>query len=616
MAFAAIGLVVRVLAPLLVDKVSDPAVVVVDDRARHAIALLGGHLGGANSLARRLGELLGAEPVITTATDVHGIPGLDTLGWPVHGDVAGVTRAVLDGEPVCLQTDETWPLPALPQTVAVTSASGNELTGDDGSERPGAARYRIVVSDRLLLEQADTVVLRPPSLVVGVGASRGVRATEIVELVESALARAGLSRLSVRQLATVEAKAEEPGLVEATATLGLPLVVHRAVDLAGVLVPNPSTRVAAAVGTASVAEAACLLPDPDSAELLVPKSTVVTAGPPAMATSESSAVVTAGVPAMATSEPSAVVTAGVPAMATVAVARHRARGRLALVGIGPGARHLLTPRAVAELRAASLAVGLDQYLDQIRDLLRPGTRVLGSRMRQERQRVRQAVEAARQGHAVALVGSGDAGIYGMASPALEQSDSGFDVVTVPGITASLAASALLGAPLGHDHAVISLSDLHTPWPVIQTRVEAAARGDLVTVLYNPRSHGRDWQLEAALKELSAHRPAATPVGMVRQATRADESVTVTSLAEIDPGQVDMYTTVVVGSSHTRLVAGRMVTPRGYSWMPPTPPVACAAPRAAVEGSWRVGGSPTSRPARTGSCAPRSGSGSATSSCPR
>ncbi|MEJ2578869.1 MAG: precorrin-3B C(17)-methyltransferase, partial [Kineosporiaceae bacterium] len=566
-AFAATGLVVRALAPLVQDKRSDPAVVVLDDAAQHVIPLLGGHLGGANDLARLLADLLGARPVLTTATDVHDIPGLDTLGWPVHGALAAVTRAVLDGEPVRLQADATWPLPALPANVTRTETepesepepgsepetgpepgSGPRATTTTGDAVPqggpaAAPRYRILVTDRAVPDDSATVVLRPPSLVVGVGASRGAGATEIVDLIRSGLAGAGLSLASVRHLASVDAKADEPGLVEAAARLGLPLVTYPAAALAAVDVPNPSERVAAAVGTPSVAEAAALLPDPARGELLVAKTT------------------SAATPATTT------VPAG-PAMATVAVARHRPRGRLALVGLGPGARDLLTPRAVAELRAASVVVGLNQYLDQVADLLRPGTSVLASRMRQEHQRVNQAVQAARAGHAVALVGSGDVGIYAMASPVLELSDDSFDVVTVPGVTASLAASALLGAPLGHDHAVISLSDLHTPWPVIQARVAAAARGDLVTVLYNPRSRARDWQLGAALTELAAHRPPTTPVGIVRQATREEEQVYLTTLAETDPSSVDMYTTVIVGSTQTQVVAGRLVTPRGYTWLQP------------------------------------------------
>ncbi|WP_112672040.1 precorrin-3B C(17)-methyltransferase, partial [Micromonospora saelicesensis] len=239
--------------------------------------------------------------------------------------------------------------------------------------------------------------------------------------------------------------------------------------------------------------------------------------------------------------------------------------RLAVVGLGPGAADLRTPRAVAELRRAAVVVGLDQYLEQVRDVLRPGTRVLSSGLGAEEARARAAVAEAAAGRAVALIGSGDAGVYAMASPALEYADERIDVVGVPGVTAALAAGALLGAPLGHDHAYLSLSDLHTPWDVIERRVTAAAEGDFVTLFYNPRSRARDWQLGKALGILATHRSPDTPVGVVRNASRPGERVHLATLATLDPAIVDMYSVVVVGSSDTRLVAGRMVTPRGYRW---------------------------------------------------
>ena len=183
----------------------------------------------------------------------------------------------------------------------------------------------------------------------------------------------------------------------------------------------------------------------------------------------------------------------------------------------------------------------------------------------EEERASTAVELAAAGHAVALVGSGDAGVYAMASPALERYDGSFDVVGVPGVTAALAAAALLGAPLGHDHAAISLSDLHTPWEVIERRIAAAAEGDFVVTFYNPRSRGRGTQLPAALALLRERRPGSTPVGVVRDASRPGERVTLTTLDDVDVSTVDMLTTVVVGSSQTRVVGGRMVTPRGYRW---------------------------------------------------
>lgn len=596
--FLAAGAVTRLIAPLVRDKDTDPAVVCVDEAARFAVALAGGHGGGANALAAEAAAVLGAEPVITTASDATGLPGLDDLGWPAEGAIAAVTRAMLDGDPVTLHSDQTWPLPALPAVpagetgftdgagpvgVAGSTDSASPESIDDpigtddptGTTRPigtadpmdaaappsidsptvsagptdsadlagaagltGAAdagdaadaadvgEYRILVTDRVVPLDERTVALRPPSLVVGVGASRNVSPGEVLGLIDATLAGAGLSPASVTALATVDAKAGEPGLTAAAQRRGWPLITHPAAELAAIAVPSPSQAALDAVGTPSVAEAAALA---SADTLVVPKRK--------------------------------------SAMATAAVARVRSAGHLAIVGLGPGARDLLAPRAVAELRRASVVVGLGQYIDQIRDLLRPGTRILASGLGAEEERAAAAVREARRGHAVALVGSGDAQVYAMASPALLQADDGIDVTVVPGITASLAAGALLGAPLGHDHAVISLSDLHTPWEVIERRVRAAAEGDLVTVFYNPRSKGRDWQLPASLRILAAHRPPGTPAAVVRNASRTGQRVIITTLADLDPRDVDMFSLVLAGASTTQVVAGRIVTPRGYSWQP-------------------------------------------------
>ncbi len=511
--FLATGAAVRLLAPLLRDKRTDPGVVCVDEAGTHAVALLGGHGGGANALAQRVAEVLGARPVVTTATDAAGHTALDSFGADLgfrladRAGLARVGRALLDGEPVRIVADATWPLPALP-------------TG------PGPV---IAVSDRLAA--AGDLVYRPPSLVAGVGASRGVPREEVGELIRDALAGAGLAIESVRALATVDTKADEPGIVAAAHQLGLPLLTYPAGRLASVDVPNPSEVVRAAVGTPSVAEAAALTGARDAgrdASLVVPKR------------------------------------AG--AMATVAVARLTPRGRLAIVGLGPGAADLRAPRATEALRRAAVVVGLDQYVDQIAHLLRPGTTIRRSGLGAEEERARTAVELATAGHAVALIGSGDAGVYAMASPALQLAGPDLDVSIVPGITAGLAAAALLGAPLGHDHAYLSLSDLHTPWPVIAGRLRACAAADLVLCLYNPRSARRTAQFDEALAILAEHRKPDTPVGVVRDATRPDERIVLTTLDAIDASTVDMRSIVVVGSSRSTLVAGRLVTPREYRWL--------------------------------------------------
>jgi len=256
-------------------------------------------------------------------------------------------------------------------------------------------------------------------------------------------------------------------------------------------------------------------------------------------------------------------------MATVAVARLVPRGRLTIVGLGPGADDLRAPRATQALRRAGIVVGLDQYVDQVRHLLAPGTTVLESGLGAEEERARTAVRLASEGHGVALFGCGDAGVYAMASRALQLAPSDVDVEAVPGITAALAAAALLGAPLGHDHAYLSLSDLHTPWPVIAGRLRACAEADLVVCLYNPRSARRTGQFDEALAILGKHRPDSTPVGVVRDATRPGERVLLTTLCVLaaDPSTVDMRSVVLVGSSRSAEIAGRVVTPREYRWLP-------------------------------------------------
>jgi cobalt-precorrin 5A hydrolase/precorrin-3B C17-methyltransferase len=511
--FLATGAAVRLIAPLLQNKRTDPGIVTVDDAGRFAVALAGGHDGGANRLAKRVADALGAHPVVTTASDGLYVPALDSfgrdLGFEIEAgsDLTSVGAALVSGERVNLIADQRWPLGPLPENVVVS----------DDLESP-----LIFVSDRIVDVPRPSVTYRPPSLVAGVGCSRGAAAEEILALLRSSLDEARLSEKSVSALASIDVKRDEAGLLEAAERLGVPLRFYPAEALAAVETPNPSPVVREAVGTPSVAEASVIVA---GAELIVEKRK---------------------------SE-----------MATVAVGRLPVQGRLALVSLGPGEDALIPGLARDALAASELVVGLGQYVDRVRHLLRPGTRVLTMPLGDEIARSEAALEEARAGGAVALVSSGDVGVYAMASPTLELAGDDVDVVVIPGITASQAAASLLGSPLGHDHCSISLSDLLTPWPVIERRVEAAALGDFVVSLYNPRSKGRDWQLGKVKEMLLAHRPPDTPVGIVRDAYRPTQAVTLTDLVSLRPEDVDMLTVVVVGSSQTKVVSGRLVTPRGY-----------------------------------------------------
>ena len=528
--FCAVGVAVRVVGPLLADKRTDPAVVCVDEAGRFAVAVCGGHAGGANRLAGEVASAIGAVPVVTTATDAVGVPALDGLpGLVTTGDVAGVTRALLDGEAVVWEREVAgWPLD-FGQEFSQPSRNSLPRGAADGAGRaevdPRAAE--VLLTDRAVEPRPGLVVLHPPSLVAGIGASTGAPPEEAAELLAAALAGAGLARESLAEVATIDRRAGDPAVTE----LGLPVRAYPSERLAAQAVPHPSPVVEQAVGTPSVAEAAALAAAGPGGELVVPKR------------------------------------AG--RQVTVALARRRRpRGHLAVVGLGPGSARHRTPAATAAVSRADVVIGYGPYLDQAADLLTPAHEVVPSPIGDEEGRVGRALAEAEAGRRVALVCSGDAGVYALASLVWEAvatvtggGGTDADIEVVPGVTAALAAASLLGAPLGHDHAAISLSDLLTPWEDIERRLEAAAAADFVVALYNPRSRGRPHHLERARALLLAHRSPDTPVGVVTDAYRSGQRVTVTTLGDLDPETVGMTTMVIVGASSTRTVAGGMVTPR-------------------------------------------------------
>ncbi|MDQ6840752.1 MAG: precorrin-3B C(17)-methyltransferase [Actinomycetota bacterium] len=499
----ATGIATRAIAPLLADKHTDPAVVVVDEAGRFAVSLAGGHAGGANSLAAEVAGLVDAQAVITTATDGAGLLALDQLrGFCAHGDIAAVSRAWLDGRAPTVHAAIDWPLPFV----------------------GGTGPFQVIVTDKSVPNRDGVVVLCPPSLVVGIGASTAAPAGAAVDLLAAALADAGLDRSAVGLVATIDRRAADPVVT----ALGHAVRSFTADQLAAVAVPNPSPIVAGEVGTPSVAEAAALLGAGTGAELVVTKRKGTSA--------------------------------------TVAVARRqRPAGSVRVVGLGPGGVEHRTPAATAAVRHADAVIGYSVYVAQCRDLVGTGAELVYSPIGAEVDRCDEALRRAAAGQAVALVCSGDAGIFAMATLVLERAPrfGSPSVEIVPGITASLAAAAVLGAPLAHDHALISLSDLLTPRAVITARMRAVAESDLVVALYNPRSATRTEPFTTAVAILADHRPPSTPVGIVTNATRSDQHVVRTTLGELDPAWVGMFSMVIIGSTTTRFVDGRMVTPRGY-----------------------------------------------------
>ena len=241
-------------------------------------------------------------------------------------------------------------------------------------------------------------------------------------------------------------------------------------------------------------------------------------------------------------------------------------GKIIVAGIGPGSKQDITPAVLEAVRQADVIVGYKYYFQFIQPYVSDGCECIDTGMKKERQRAEQAFEMAEQGKTVVVISSGDAGIYGMTPLIYEmrrERGSDIEIESLPGISAFQKAASLLGAPIGHDMCVISLSDLMTPWDVIERRIIAAAVGDFVTAIYNPKSHGRYWQLYRLQELFLQNRSAETPLGYVRQAGREDECIKVTTLGEFDPEDVDMFTVILIGNSQSYIADGKIITPRGY-----------------------------------------------------
>ena len=388
------------------------------------------------------------------------------------------------------------------------------------------------------------LVYHPRRHVLGLGCARDADPGALWALALDALAEAKVAPGAVAAIATIDIKADEPAVLEAARRLGAPLRLFDAAALEAETprLANPSEVVFAEVGAHGVAEAAALACAGPEAALVVPKRK----------TGEATCALAR-------------------APAPIAAPRGRPRGRLSVVGIGPGAADWRTPEASRAVASAEEIVGYGLYIDLLGPLAAGKPRAdfpLGG----EEARCRHALERAGEGRRVALVCSGDAGVYAMASLVFELLDRGgvsdgarrAEVVVVPGVSAMQAAAARAGAPLGHDFCAISLSDLLTPREDILRRVRAAARGDFAVAFYNPVSKRRRTLLAQARDILLGHRPADTPVVLASSLGRAEEAVHHVRLADLSVDEVDMLTLVIVGSSRTRRVGPWAYTPRGYT----------------------------------------------------
>lgn len=530
----AAGALIRILASCLSDKQSEPPVIAVADDGSAVVPLLGGH-HGANDLARVIAAALNVKAAVTTAGDVRFGVALDqprqgyVLANPenaksVMATLVGGARAKLTGAAEWLE------------------ASGLPFA-DDGA-------VEIVVSEKAVETKPNQLYYAPQVLALGIGCERGAVAAEAIGLAEDLLRGSGYSRHALAGVFSIDLKADEAAVQSVAAHFNVPARFFDAktLEVETPRLATPSDMVFAEVGCYGVSEGAALAAAGVDGRLVVAK--------------QKTKRVTAAL--AQASRPIDANTIG------------RSRGKLFVVGIGPGSDGWRSPEASAMVGEATDLVAYSLYIDLLGPLADGKTRHdfdLGA----EEARVRFALELAGQGKTVGLICSGDAGIYAMATLVFELIDCGrlsdaarrVEVQCTPGISALQGAAARAGAPLGHDFCTISLSDLLTPWPSIQMRLKAAAEGDFVIAFYNPVSKKRRTQLAYARDVLLQHRPFDTPVILATNLGRSGEAVRVVPLGELNVDDVDMLTVVVVGSSESRTMKtgdGKtwVYTPRGYA----------------------------------------------------
>jgi cobalt-precorrin 5A hydrolase/precorrin-3B C17-methyltransferase len=524
----AAGILIRAVAPLLADKRVEPPVLAVSDDGAVVVPLLGGHRG-ANRLAGRIAQALEGKAAVTTAGDIAIGVALDEppVGYRLANpeDAKSAMSALLSGEGVTITGENIFDIE--------DTGGAVELVTSEAPQEPGAQR----------------LVYHPQSYALGLGCARGADAQELWALMQEVLGTHDIAPGAIACVASIDLKADEPAINEVARRLGVPLRLFTAQELEAQTphLANPSEVVFQEVGCHGVSEAAALA---IGGELVVEKRKTANC---TCALSRSEAPLT--------------------------VLDGRARGRLSVVGIGPGQASWRTPEVSRLIADAEELVGYGLYIDLLGPLA-AGKQRSDFPLGGEEARCRYALEQAALGKNVALVCSGDAGIYAMGALVFELLDRGVDehgvsdaarrveVVCSPGVSALQGAAARAGAPLGHDFCTISLSDLLTPRADIIRRLHAAAEGDFVIAFYNPVSKTRRTLLAEARDILLQHRPADTPVMLASNLGRATEQVRYRRLDELEVDEVDMLTVVLIGSSNSRLAqlgeGPRMFTPRGYA----------------------------------------------------
>ena len=534
----ATGIAVRKIAPLLRDKTSDPAILACAESGNHVVSLTAGHLGGANRLARRVARITGGQAVISTATDVEGLPAFDEVAAQERARILNtqlirrLNAALLAGESIAF----CGPRQLFERHFAATG----QIIFVESPEKIESKCAVLWDAAGILPENVEHLAVTSRAFVLGVGCRRGVEPSELRRIAESYLSHLGLKKENIAVIASCDLKADEPAILELGKTWETPVEFHGAVDLDAVPTPTPSEKVRTKIGTASVSEAACLLSAGygrhASPRLYAPKT--------------------------------------VFANVTLALAQlphcsgqKSGRGRVIVAGLGSGSPGQITPEADAALRRCDTVAGYSRYLDFIRDRITGKTRI-ESGMMGEVERCQATLEAAAAGHEVCMVSSGDPGILAMAGllyelRAREPRFSDVVIQVLPGITAASVAAASLGAPLQNGFSLVNLSDLLVPADEVRQNLRAVAQSVLPVALYNPAGKKRRKLLTETIDIFREHRGGDILCAYVKNAGRPQETKWTGKLSELPVADVDMSTLVIIGGPRTRFDAGVLYETRGY-----------------------------------------------------
>ena len=532
-----IGAVIRLINPFITNKELDPAVIVVDSSGINIVPLLGCHKAGGEEFAIHLAAELGGNAILTGHSRTKQLLSLDSFGEAWGWKRSGTTR---DWKELMIHQANYG-------SIAVEQSEGSDywMTSEAAFQSLSDNLFQKNTS----LKDFGIGIIKnfkcswhTPSLWIGIGCERGTSFSLLERSLNLSLLELNLAKESIAGISTIELKNDEQALLSLAEENKCPINFYTIEELSEVSVPNPSQLVFDCIGVSSVAEASSLLAAGEGSSLLMEKKTFQ------RQSNEKGACTISISKAIKPYAPK--------------------RGELHIVGIGPGKLSSLTDDAKFALTRSIIWIGYHRYLDLIEQLRRNDQIRLDRELTYEKDRCLEAIELARQGIKVTLVSSGDSGVYGMAGLALEllldkpSNERPFFQIH-PGISSVYMAAARVGSPLMNDFCTISLSDRLTPWERIESRIHAAATGDFVIALYNPRSIERDWQLKSAIEIVKTFRPLNTPVIIARQVGRSDENIEFYTLDDFNDEKVDMLSLVLIGNNSSYIKDGYFITPRGY-----------------------------------------------------